>query len=100
MRSVGSWSSSLALALGCFLAVPVSAGEGLIAGRSPRITARDGRQIAAGGRPVYVVVDQLAEFGNFDLADAPPLVIHVEGDVEIFQLPDGSVRIVLDGDDE
>ncbi len=97
MRSYSFW---IALVLGCFTAVPVSAAGGLIAGRSPRITASDGRQIAAGGRPVYVVVDRLAEFGNFDLAEAPPLVIHVEGDVEIFQLPDGSVRIVLDGDDD
>ena len=44
--------------------------------------------------------EELAEFGELaDPASAPPLEIRIEGDVDIYQLPDGRLHIVLRGDD-
>ena len=90
----------LFLAAACVAPLPVSAADGVVGGRGPRIWAHHHPPVAAFGRPVFVEVDSLAAFGDLnDVAHAPPLVIRVEGDVDIFQLPDGTLHIVLDGDD-
>jgi hypothetical protein len=92
---------SLVLTAACVAPVAASAADAVVGGKGPRIRVHDRPPVMASGRPVFVMVDELAQFGDLvDVATAPPLVIRVEGDVDIFQLPDGTLRIVLDGDHE
>jgi len=95
------------LAISClFLAsasiAPVAAGaaDGVVGGKGPRIHVHGHRPVSAEGRPVFVTVDELARFGDWHLDSAPALVIRVEGDVAITQLPDGRLRFELGAEDE
>ena len=87
--------------IACFLLLaasvaPVGAGaaDAAIRGKGPRVRHHHPRH------PVVVVRDDFPSFGSTE--PAPQVVIEVEGDVEITQLPDGSVHIVIrrDADDE
>ena len=60
-------------------------------GMGPRMRGPDGRRILA-GRPVIVLVDDLADFGHPRTATAPPLRIEVKGDVDIVPLENGGIR--------
>jgi hypothetical protein len=92
-------SARAAVVLAAVLAAPAgAAAEAAVGGKGPRIRAHGQRPISAPG-PVFVRVDELAAFGDLDLAEAPPLVIRIEGDVEILQEPDGSLRIFLRDED-
>ena len=100
MRSWSFWASSLVLMVALLAPAAVSAADATISGRGPCVHDVDGRRVAAAGRPVFVAVDGLANFGDLDVAHAPPLLIRVQGDVDIRRRPDGSLDIVLGGDDE
>jgi hypothetical protein len=84
----------------CFLllaagAAPASAGaaDAAIRGKGARAHHRHSRH------PIVVVRDDFPSFGSTE--PAPQVVIEVEGDVEITQLPDGSVHIVIErGEDD
>jgi hypothetical protein len=88
---------ALAAALLCPSLVD-AAGSG-VDGKGPRVRSVHGQPIAQFDRPVFIRVGHLAEFGNWRLREAPPLVIEVEGDVVIVPLEDGSLWIVF-ADDE
>ena len=92
--------SARAAVLAAVLAVPAgpAAAEAAVGGKGPRIHAHGHPPVSAPG-PVFVRVDELAAFGDLDVAAAPPLVIRVEGDVEIIREPDGSLRILLRRED-
>ena len=85
--------SFLVLALSGAAPVAAAAADAVVGGKGPRIRAHDGRRIAAFERPVFVVFEELGQFGRLPAREAPPLVIEVEGDVEITPQPDGGVRI-------
>lgn len=88
-----------AVALAAALPAPTLAQDAVVGGRGPRVWFHDRPPVVAGGRPVLVTVDALAAFGDLDVRRAPPLEIRVEGDVDVIQLPDGSLRFVLGGRD-
>jgi hypothetical protein len=101
MRSWTFSISSLALTAACLAPVPGLAQDAVVGGRGPRVWFHDRPPVVTRGQPVFVVVDGLAAFGDLDVAAAPPLEIRVEGDVDVIQLPDGSLRFELgDRDDE
>ena len=104
MRSRSSWVSLLVLAAVCLGPASVSAADAMVSGKGVRVRDfrdLDGRSLSNARRPVFVTVDGLAEFGDLvDVAHAPPLVIRVQGDVDIQRLPDGSLRFTLRRDDE
>jgi hypothetical protein len=100
MRSWTFWIASLALS-GVLLAPPAAgAADAVVGGKGPRVRLPHRPPVAAGGQPVFVVVDEFAAFGDLDVAEAPPLSIRVEGDVDVILLPDGSLRFVLGGEGE
>lgn len=100
MRSWTFSISSLALMAACLAPVTALAQDAVVGGRGPRVHFHDRPPVLAGGRPVFVVVDGLAAFGDLDVGAAPPLEIRVEGDVDVIQLPDGSLRFELGGRDD
>ena len=101
MRSWSSWVSLLVLAAACLGPAPVSASDAMVGGRGVRVREFDGRMFRSPRRPVFVAVDEFAEFGDLvGVAHAPPLVIRVQGDVDIRLLSDGSLRFILRRDDE
>jgi hypothetical protein len=100
MRSWTFSIASLALAAACLAPAPALAQDASVGGRGPRVRFHDRRPVMARGHPVFVTVDELAAFGDLDVRHAPPLEIRIEGDAEIIVLPDGSLRIVLDGEDD
>ena len=85
----------VALALAAVLLAPSAsnAGDIRIGGKGPHVRGHDGRWTSAMGRPVIVLVDDLADFGHPRAALAPPLEIQVKGDVEIVPLENGGIRI-------
>ena len=86
------WTTSLILLL---VATPVaSAADVLVGGRGPHLRVHGHPPLRSEARPVFVVVDDFA----FDVGGAPPLAIRVEGDVDVFVLPDGSMRFELRDD--
>lgn len=93
------WSSLVvrvaALALAVAFAAPSAtlAAGASVSGKGPRVRLPDGRFVSNGGRPLFIVDDGFADFGDLQTATAPPLRIEVKGDVEITPLPDGGVRI-------
>lgn len=64
-----------------------------VGGKGPRVRLPDGRFVSNGGRPLFIVDDGFADFGDLQTATAPPLRIEVKGDVEIVPTEDGGVRI-------
>jgi hypothetical protein len=93
-----SWSFSIStLALASVLFPLASAADAFVSGRGPHIRTHGHPPLPPEGRPVFLVVD---DFAAFDVGTAPPLEVRVEGDVDIIQLPDGSLRFVLRGEDE
>ena len=100
MRSRTFSLSGLLLAAACLASVPAAAQEAAVGGRGPRVHFHDRPPVPTRGQPVFVVVDGLAAFGDLDVAAAPPLEIRVEGDVDVIQLPDGSLRFELGGRDD
>ena len=64
-----------------------------VGGKGPRVMRPDGRWLSNQGRPVFIVEDDFADFGDLQTATAPPLRIEVKGDVEIVPLEDGGLRI-------
>jgi hypothetical protein len=69
------------------------AAEAEVGGTGPRVMRPDGRWLSNHGRPVFLVNDDFADFGNLQTQTAPPLRIEVKGDVEIVPLDNGGVRI-------
>ena len=100
MRSWTFSTSSLALLAACLAPVPALAQDAVVGGRGPRVHFHGHPPVVSRGQPVFVVVDGLAAFGDLDVATAPPLEIRVEGDVDVIQLPDGSLRFELGGHDD
>jgi hypothetical protein len=100
MRSWPLSISSLALMAACLAPVPAAAQDASVGGRGPRVHFHGRPAVSSGGQPVFVVLDEFAEFGRLaHLDSAPPLAIRVEGDVDVIVLPDGSLRFVLGGED-
>jgi hypothetical protein len=93
MRKQSFAVSALVLAIAGIAPPAASGADSEVAGKGPRIRGIDGRLIAAPVRPVFVVVDELAAFGRLPPAQAPPLRIEIQGDVEITPQPDGGLRI-------
>jgi hypothetical protein len=95
-----SWKISvpmLVLAAVVFAIPVVSSADAVVGGRGPHIRVHGHPPLPPLGRPVFVAFD---DFGRFDVGGAPPLEIRVVGDVDVIALPDGSLRFVLDGEDE
>ena len=95
MRSWTFWIACLATSAALLAPPAASAADATVGGKGPRVHFHHQRPVAAHGRPVFVVVDEFAQFGDLDVAHAPPLSIRVEGDVDVIVLPDGSMRFVL-----
>ena len=64
-----------------------------VGGKGPRVMRPDGRSISNAGRPIFIVDDHFADFGDLQTETAPPLRIEVKGDVEIVPLENGGLRI-------
>src|SRR5262245_23992135 len=64
-----------------------------VGGKGPRVRLPHGRMISNEGRPLFIVDDDFADFGDLQTATAPPLRIEVKGDVELVPLEDGGLRI-------
>jgi hypothetical protein len=84
-----------ALGLAAALTTPAAglAADVAVGGKGPRVRLPDGRFISNHGRPIFLVDDDFADFGDLQTETAPPLRIEVKGDVEIIPLEDGGVRI-------
>ena len=61
--------------------------------RGPRVMGPDGHFVSNRGRPIFIVDDDFADFGDLQTATAPPLRIEVKGDVDIVPLENGGLRI-------
>ena len=72
---------------------PVSVPAGKPHVKSPRVMRPDGHFASNRGRPIFIVDDDFADFGDLQTGTAPPLRIEVKGDVEIVPLEDGGLRI-------
>jgi len=84
----------LAFALAAVVLAPsASAADVSVRGRNPHVRGLDGRLVRTFDRPIFVQVDQFADFGHKQVATAPPLSIEVKGDVEIVPLANGGLRI-------
>jgi hypothetical protein len=62
-------------------------------GKGPRVMRPDGRFVSMHGRPIFIVDDDFADFGDLQTETAPPLRIEVKGDVEVVPLANGGLRI-------
>jgi hypothetical protein len=83
----------LVLAVAALAPSLASGADVRVGGKGPRVMRPDGRLISNAGRPVFIVDDDFADFGDLRTETAPPLRIEVKGDVEIVPLENGGLRI-------
>lgn len=80
------------------LPLAASAADGEVGGKGVRSASR-GQPVALGERPILVGLDRQGPFRP-DLRPVPGVDIRIEGAREVLVLPDGTLHVVLGGDDD
>jgi hypothetical protein len=87
---------SLALVGFFFLPLAASAADAEVGGKGSR---SGGQPVVLGERPILVDLDRRGPFGA-EVRPVPGVDIRIEGASEVRVLPDGTLHVVLGGDDD